>query len=100
MLKRSSLLKRLYLKIFYRSPSINIVYKGNNSAFSFLQLISKKINKNTNIKSQNIKTSIKNYYTSNSIKVFNNSSFFILNKIIYFSKSLAESLKPIKLKTY
>ena len=68
---------------------MNIVYKGNNSAFSFLQLIFEKINKNTNIKSQNIKTSIKNYYTSNFIKVFNNSS-----------KSLAKSSKSMKLKTH
>ena len=57
------------------------------------------MDKNTNIKSQNIKTSIKNYCTSNSVKVFNNSSFFVSNKIIYSSKSLAESLKPIKSKT-
>ena len=58
------------------------------------------MDKNTNIKSQNIKTSVKNYYTSNSIKVFNNSSFSILNKIIYSFRSLAKLLKPVKLKTH
>ena len=58
------------------------------------------MDKNTNIKSQNVKTSVKNCYTSNSVKVFNNSSFFVLNKIIYSSKSLAESSKPMKSKTY
>ena len=79
---------------------MNIVYKGNNLAFSFLWPISKKMDKNTNIKSQNIKTFIKNYYTSNPVKVFNNSSFSISNKIIYFFKSLAKSLKSIKSKTH
>ena len=79
---------------------MNIVYKGNDSAFSFLQPISEKIDKNTNIKLQNIKTFVKNCYTSNSIKVFNNSSPSISNKIIYSSKSLAESLKLMKSKTY
>ena len=79
---------------------MNIVYKGNNSAFSFLQLISEKIDKNTNIKSQNIKISIKNCCTSNPVKVFNNSSLSILNKIIYSFKSLAKLLKPMKSKTY
>ena len=79
---------------------MNIVYKGNNSAFSFLQPISEKMNKNTNIKSQNVKISIKNCYTSNSVKVFNNSSFSASNEIIYSSKSLAESLKPMKSKTH
>ena len=79
---------------------MNIVCKGNDSTFSFLQSISKKIDKNTNIKLQNIKTFVKNCYTSNSIKVFNNSSLSISNKIIYSSKSLAESLKPMKSKTY
>ena len=79
---------------------MNIIYKGNDSAFSFLQPISKKMDKNTNIKSQNIKTSIKNYYISNLIKVFNNSSFSALNKIIYFSKSLIESSKSVKSKIY
>ena len=79
---------------------MNIVCEGNDSAFSFLWLISKKIDKNTNIKLQNVKTSIKNYYISNSIKVFNNSSSSISNKIIYSSKSLAESLKFIKSKIY
>ena len=58
------------------------------------------MDKNTNIKSQNIKTSIKNCYTFNSIKVFNNFSFSALNEIIYFFKSLAKLLKPIKSKTY
>ena len=58
------------------------------------------MDKNTNIKSQNVKTFIKNYYISNSIKVFNNSFSSVLNKIIYSSKSLAESLKSIKSKTY
>ena len=77
-----------------------MVCEGNNLAFSFLQSISEKMDKNTNIKSQNIKTSIKNCYISNPIKVFDNSSFSISNEIIYFSKSLAESLKPLKLKTY
>ena len=77
-----------------------MVCKGNNLVFSFLWPISKKIDKNTNIKSQNVKTSIKNCYTSNPIKVFNNSSPSIPNKIIYSSKSLAELLKPMKLKTY
>ena len=77
-----------------------MVYKGNDSAFSFLWLISEKINKNTNIKSQNIKTSVKNCCTFNPVKVFNNSSFFASNKIIYSSKFLAESLKPVKSKTY
>ena len=79
---------------------MNIVYKGNDSAFSFLWPISKKMDKNTNIKSQNIKTSIKNYCISNFVKVFNNSSFFMLNKIIYSSKFLTELLKPVKLKIY
>ena len=79
---------------------MNMVYKSNDSAFSFLWPISEKMDKNTNIKSKNIKTSIKNYCTSNSIKVFNNSSFFVLNKIIYSSKFLTELLKPVKLKTY
>ena len=79
---------------------MNIIYKGNNSAFSFLQPISEKMDKNTNIKSQNIKTFIKNYCTSNSVKVFNNSSSSASNEIIYFSKSLAKSLKPVKLKTH
>ena len=78
---------------------MNIVYKGNDSAFSFLWPISEKMDKNTNIKSQNVKTSIKNYCTSNPVKVFNNSSFFVSNKIIYSSKFLAESLKSIKSKT-
>ena len=78
---------------------MNIVYKNNNSAFSFLWPISEKIDKNTNIKSQNIKIFIKNYYTSNSVKVFNNSSFSVSNKIIYSSKFLAKSLKPMKSKT-
>ena len=78
---------------------MNMVCEGNNSAFSFLQPISKKIDKNTNIKSQNVKTSIKNCCTSNPIKVFNNSFFFMSNKIIYSSKSLAKSSKPIKSKT-
>ena len=58
------------------------------------------MNKNTNIKSQNIKTSIKNCYISNSIKVFNNSPSSALNKIIYSSKSLAKSLKLVKSKTH
>ena len=79
---------------------MNIVYEGSDSAFSFLQPISEKIDKNTNIKSQNVKTFIKNYCTSNPIKVFNNFSFFVLNKIIYSSKSLAESSKPMKSKTH
>ena len=79
---------------------MNMVYKGNNSVFSFLWLISEKIDKNTNIKSQNIKTSVKNCCTSNPVKVFNNSSSFASNKIIYSSKSLAESLKPMKSKIY
>ena len=79
---------------------MNIVCKGNDSAFSFLQPISEKIDKNTNIKSQNIKTSVKNCCTSNPIKVFNNFSSFVSNEIIYFSKFLAKLLKPIKSKTY
>ena len=78
---------------------MNTVYEGNNSAFSFLWLISKKIDKNTNIKSQNVKTSIKNCCTSNPIKVFNNFSSSASNEIIYSSKSLAESSKPVKSKT-
>ena len=78
---------------------MNIVCKSNNSAFSFLRPISEKIDKNTNIKSQNVKISIKNCYTSNPVKVFNNSSFSVSNKIIYSFKSLAESLKPMKSKT-
>ena len=56
------------------------------------------MNKNTNIKSQNVKTSIKNCYISNFIKIFNNSSSSISNKFIYSSKSLAESSKPMKSK--
>ena len=79
---------------------MNIVCEGNDSAFSFLQLISEKMDKNTNIKSQNVKTSIKNCYTSNFVKVFNNFSSSASNEIIYSSKSLAKSLKPIKSKTY
>ena len=79
---------------------MNTVCKSNDSAFSFLWPISEKINKNTNIKSQNIKTSIKNYYTSNFVKVFNNSSFFVLNLIIYSFKFLTELLKPVKSKIY
>ena len=74
------------------------MYKNNDLVFSFLQLIFKKINKNTNIKLQNIKTFIKNCYTFNFVKVFNNSFFSILNEIIYFSKFLAKLLKLIKLK--
>ena len=58
------------------------------------------MDKNTNIKSQNVKTSIKNYCTFNPIKVFNNYSSSILNKIIYSSKSLAKSLKPVKSKAH
>ena len=77
---------------------MNMVCKGNDSAF-FLQPISEKMDKNTNIKSQNVKTSIKNCCTSNSIKVFNNSSFCMSNEIIYPFKFLAESLKPMKSKT-
>ena len=79
---------------------MNMVYKSNNLAFSFLQPISKKIDKGTNIKSQNIKTFIKNCYISNSIKVFNNFSSSASNEIIYSSKSLAESSKPMKSKTH
>ena len=79
---------------------MNIVYESNDLAFSFLQLISEKMDKNTNIKSQNVKTSVKNYYTFKSIKIFNNFSFSTSNKIIYSSKSLAKSLKPIKSKTH
>ena len=79
---------------------MNIVCESNDSAFSFLQLISEKMDKNTNIKSQNIKTSIKNCCTSNPIKVFNNFSSFTSNEIIYSFKSLAESLKPVKSKTH
>ena len=58
------------------------------------------MDKNTNIKLQNIKTFIKNYYIFNSVKVFNNFSFFVSNKIIYSSKFLAKSSKSIKLKTH
>ena len=79
---------------------MNIVYKGNDSAFSFLWPISEKIDKNTNIKSQNIKTSVKNCCTSNPVKVFNNFSSSALNEIIYSSKFLAELLKPMKSKTH
>ena len=79
---------------------MNTVCKGNDSVFSFLQPISEKIDKNTNIKSQNVKTSIKNYCTFNSVKVFNNFSFSMSNKIIYSSKSLAESSKPVKSKIH
>ena len=79
---------------------MNMVYKGNHSFFSFLQPISEKIDKNTNIKLQNVKTSIKNCCTSNSVKVFNNFSSSASNKIIYSSKSLAELSKPMKSKTY
>ena len=78
---------------------MNIVCEGNDSAFSFLQPISEKMDKNTNIKSQNVKTFIKNYCTYNPIKVFNNSSSYVSNETIYSSKSLAESLKPMKSKT-
>ena len=79
---------------------MNIVCKSNDSAFSFLWPISEKIGKNTNIKSQNVKTSVKNCCTSNPVKVFNNFSSFASNEIIYSSKSLAESLKPVKSKTH
>ena len=79
---------------------MNMVCEGNDSVFSFLWPISEKMDKNTNIKSQNVKTFIKNCCTSNSIKVFNNFSSFASNKIIYSFKSLAKSLKPIKSKTY
>ena len=58
------------------------------------------MDKNTNIKSQNVKTSVKNYCTSNPVKVFNNFSFSTSNKIIYSSKSLAESSKSVKSKTH
>ena len=58
------------------------------------------MDKNTNIKSKNVKTSIKNYCISNFIKVFDNSSSSALNEIIYSFKSLAELLKPIKSKIY
>ena len=68
--------------------------------FLFYSQFLKKIDKNTNIKSQNVKISIKNYCTSNPVKVFNNFSFSVLNEIIYSSKSLAESLKPMKSKTH
>ena len=57
------------------------------------------MNKNTNIKSQNVKTSVKNHYTSNPIKVSNNFFSFVLNEIIYSFKSLAKLSKPIKSKT-
>ena len=77
-----------------------MVCKGNDSAFFFLWLISKKIDKNTNIKSQNVKTSVKNCCTSNSVKVFNNFSSSASNKIIYSSKSLTESSKPVKSKIH
>ena len=79
---------------------MNIVCENNNLVFFFLWPISEKIDKNTNIKSQNVKTSIKNCYISNFIKVFNNSFSFTSNKIIYSSKSLAELLKSIKSKIY
>ena len=79
---------------------MNMVCEGNDSTFSFLWPISKKIDKNTNIKSQNVKTSIKNYYTSNPVKVFNNFSSSISNEIIYSSKSLSKSSKPVKSKTH
>ena len=79
---------------------MNMIYKSNNSVFFFLQLISKKIDKNTNIKSQNIKTFIKNCCTSNFVKVFNNFFSSVSNKIIYSSKSLTKSLKPMKSKTH
>ena len=58
------------------------------------------MDKNTNIKSQNVKTLIKNYYTSNPIKVLNNFSSSASNEIIYSSKYLAELSKPMKLKTH
>ena len=58
------------------------------------------MDKNTNIKSQNIKTSVKNCCTSNPIKVFNNSSSSVSNEIIYSSKSLVKSLKPMKSKIH
>ena len=77
---------------------MNMVCESNDSAFSFLQPISEKMDKNTNIKSQNIKTSIKNCYTSNPIKIFNNFSSSMSNEIIYSSKSLAKSSKPMKSK--
>ena len=79
---------------------MNIVYKSNNSAFSFLWPISEKIDKNTNIKSQNIKTFIKNCCTSNPVKVFNNFSSSTSNEIIYSFKSLAKLLKSMKSKIY
>ena len=79
---------------------MNIVCEGNDSAFSFLWPISEKIDKNTNIKSQNVKTSIKNCCTSNSVKVFNNFSSSASNEIIYSSKSFAELSKPMKSKTH
>ena len=78
---------------------MNIVCKGNDLVFSFLWPISEKMDKNTNIKSQNVKTSIKNCCTSNPIKVSNNFSSSLSNEIIYSSKSLVESLKPMKSKT-
>ena len=77
---------------------MNTVCEGNDSAFSFLWPISEKIDKNTNIKSQNVKISIKNCCTSNSVKVFNNFFSSASNEIIYSSKSLAESSKPVKSK--
>ena len=79
---------------------MNTVCESNDSAFSFLWPISKKIDKNTNIKSQNVKTSIKNCYTSNPVKVFNNFTSFSSNEIIYSFKSLAKLLKPMKSKTH
>ena len=79
---------------------MNTVCKDNDSAFSFLQPISEKMDKNTNIKSQNVKTFIKNCCTSNPVKVFNNFSSSMSNKIIYSSKFLAKSLKPVKSKTH
>ena len=76
-----------------------MVCESNDSAFSFLWPISEKMDKNTNIKSQNVKTSIKNYCTFNPVKVFNNFSSSISNEIIYSSKSSAKSSKSMKSKT-
>ena len=81
---------------------MNTACEGNDSVFSFSPWpISEKMDKNTNTKSENVKTSVKKCCTSNPV-IFKDDSIsstsFSSNKTIY-SNSLAESLKPVKPKT-
>ena len=81
---------------------MNTACEGNDSVFSFSPWpISEKMDKNTNTKSENVKTSVKKCRTSNPVTFKDDSissTSFSSNKTIY-SNSLAESLKPVKPKT-